>query len=378
MIRKLYCLLFLFITVSVSAQDDENLIHVFKNHQDAVNSVAFSKDGRYLASVSEDKSVSVYNLNTLETAYEIKDNYFPLRGVYITRSGDLLLGSGPDIKKVDSLGNILQTYKGNVTHIWSIAVNKDETLLTAGSFDKKIRVWNLNTGDIVCTLEGHKKNSLAACFSPKDNIIVSGSLDRSVRVWNVEECKLLNILEIHSGNIYAVAFSPDGKYFASASEDQTIRLWSLATGKVVKTYAGHTKGVLDIDFSPDGNFLLSASLDKTIRLWEVKTGADLYSFIDHQGAVNSVRFSPDGQHFASGSADKTVMYWNLGKKIFVDYYYKPEVTDEINNSDLLAPRQKGESRQDYKIREEKGNQYLEKLYDKYYEKYLVKLKNEEF
>ncbi len=373
-----YLFFLFFITFYVSGQPDENLIHVFKNHQDAVNSVAFSKDGRYLVSVSEDKSVNVYNLNTFDVAYSIKDNYFPLKGVYMTRSGDLLLGSGSDIKKVDSLGNILQTYKGNITRIWSIAVNKDETLLTAGSFDKKIRIWNIGTGEITCTLEGDKKNSLAVCFSPVENILVSGSLDHSVRVWNVADCKLTNVLKRHTGNVFAVAFHPSGKYFASASGDQTIRLWDLETGKVIKTYPGHTKGILDIDFSPDGNLLLSASFDKTIRLWETKTGVCLYTFVDHQGAVNSVRFSPDGKHFASGSADETVMYWKLGKKIFVDYYYNSEITDDINNSDLLEPRGKGESRQDYKIREEKGNKYLDELYNKYYEKYLNKLKNEKF
>ena len=119
----------IFLAANISGQPDENLIHVFKNHQDAVNSVAFNKNGKYLVSVSDDKSVYVYNLNTFEVAYSIKDNYFPLRGVYMTRSGDILLGSGSDIKKVDSLGNILQTYKGNITHIWSIAVNKESRSL---------------------------------------------------------------------------------------------------------------------------------------------------------------------------------------------------------------------------------------------------------
>jgi WD40 repeat protein len=358
------------ITGNLLCQEDENLHSIFKKHSDAVNTVAFSGDGQYLATGGEDKSIYIWDFSTGELVYSITDNFYPVKSMKFAPDDELLVSSGPDVKIVDYSGNLKKAFSGYTTHIWSFDFNNNSKKVIAGSYSKKVNIWDFITGGITASLDGHEKSVLAVCFSPDGRYAVTGSLDRTVRVWDTDSAKELRKLERHSDNILAVRFHPSGRYFASASLDKTIRLWDLDSGKIVKTYAGHDKGVLDIDFSEDGYYLASGSADNTVILWEVYTGDKLYSFIDHQGPVNAVRFSPDGNYLVSGSSDKTVMVWKLNKSIFTNYHFQDEIEDEIGLSDLFGPKRKNENKQQFAEREEKAKQALEEMHDRYYQKYL--------
>ncbi len=364
--------LLLNITGNLLCQEDEYFYRILKKHSDAVNAVAFSGDGQYLATGGEDKSIYIWNFITGEVVYSLADNFYPVKSMKFAPGDELLVSSGPDVKVVDYSGNLKRAFSGYTTHIWSFDFNNNSKKIIAGSYSKKVNVWDFNTGVITAILNGHEKSVLAVCFSPDGRYAVSGSLDRTVRVWDADSAKELQKLERHSDNILAVRFHPSGKYFASASLDKTIRLWDLDSGKIVKTYAGHDKGVLDIAFSADGYYLASASADNTVILWEVYTGNKLYSFVDHQGSVNAVRFSPDGKYLVSGSSDKSVITWKLNKSIFTGYHFQQEIDDEIGQSDLFGPRRKNENKQQFAEREEKAKQVLEEMHDRYYQKYLEK------
>lgn len=351
-------------------QGDENLYRVLKKHGDAVNAVTFSVDGKYLASGGEDKSIYIWDFSTGEAEFSMTDNFYPVRSMQFAPGDEMLVSSGPDVKIVDYTGNLKRAFSGYTTHIWSFDYNEHSKRLIAGSYSRKVNVWDFVSGDIIATLDGHEKSVLAVCFSPDGRLAVTGSLDRTVRVWDTDSAKELQKFERHSDNILVVKFHPSGRYFASASLDKTIRLWDPDSGKIVKTYAGHDKGVLDIDFSPDGYYLASGSADKTVILWEVYTGDKLYSFVDHQGPVNAVRFSPDNGYLASGSSDRSVMIWKLNKSIFTNYYFRHEIDDETGRSDLFGPKRKNENKQQFTEREEKARQALEEMHDRYYQKYL--------
>ncbi|HJX71958.1 MAG TPA: WD40 repeat domain-containing protein [Bacteroidales bacterium] len=359
-------------------QKDENLYSVLKRHSDAVNAVIFSGDGNYLASGGEDKSIYIWNFSTGEVEFSITDNFYPVKSLQFAPGDELLVSSGPDVKIVDYSGNLKKAFGGYTTHIWSFDFNDHTKKVIAGSYSKKVNVWDFFSGEIIASLDGHEKNVLAVCFSPDGRYAVTGSLDRTVRVWDADSAKELQKLERHSDNILAVQFHPSGKYFASASLDKTIRLWDLDSGKVLKTYAGHEKGVLSIDFSADGYYLASGSADNTVILWEVYTGNKLYSFVDHQGPVNAVRFSPDGSYLASGSSDKSVMIWKLNKSIFSSYHFQDEIDNEIGESDLFGPKRKEESKQQFAEREDKARQAMEEIDNRYYQKYLKIRKEQRF
>jgi WD40 repeat protein len=362
----------------MQAQEDEYLVSIVKEHKANVLSVAFSPDGHYLVSGSEDKVLLIYDLTMQEPKVKFDNNYFPPRAIIVTQVNNIFLGAGSDIKMIDFNNKTLAVYKGNSTHIWSIGYAPERNKLVAGSYDYTIKVWDVATEESELQLEGHKKSTLPVAFSPDEKYIVSGSLDRTVKVWNAKTGELMKTLERHTDNIYDIAFHPTGKYFASASRDKTIRLWDFETGEVVKTYIGHDKGILDIEFTPDGNHLLSASFDGSIRLWQTKTGKMVYTFSDHEGIVNSIDVNHDGTMLASGGADTKVILWKLAKKIFVEYAFYNEFHNELESSSIFDLRRKGEKKEDYEKRRKKAELKEAEIVERYYTKYREEIRNQSF
>ncbi len=359
----------------VNAQDEagKEAMFVLNKHSDAVKSVAFSADGLLLATGSDDKTIVIWDTQTGEEVTTIGNNFFPVKALRFFSNNELFAASGPDIKLIDFQGRILRTFTGKTAHIWSLDYNRPTGKITAGSFGKTIRVWDVSTGKEVMLLEGHEKSTLPVCFNASGDRILSGSLDQTVRLWRIDSGQVIEKMEGHSDNIFCVAFHPGGGYAASASADKTIRLWNLETGKVVQSYFGHTSGILDIDFSADGYHLLSCSDDNTIVLWETVTGNKLYSFTDHKGPVNAVEYSPDGKCFASASDDKTARIWKLEKKDYVEFYFHTDIENAVAGSPLFSAKSPGESKQEYKERQDKATIFLEGVYDTCYEKYLQQL-----
>jgi WD40 repeat protein len=364
--------------VSIYSQADEFLEKEFKYHTGSVFSVAFSPDGNYLLSGAEDKQLVIVNLNTREVEKKIANNYYSPFCIEVSATNEIYFGSGPDIKLIDFNNNKLALFEGNTTQIWSLDYGAVNHKIVAGSFDYKARVWDCTTQKICLVLEGHKKAVLAAAFSPDEKYIATGSMDRTVKIWNAETGKMIRSLDGHSDKIYNVRFDPSGKYLASCSDDKTIRLWDVDSGKVLETYVGHDFGVLDIQFTSDGTHLLSASEDGTFRLWQVKTGKMVYTFTGHKGAVNSIAVNKDGSLIASGGVDGKVILWKLDKKIFVEYAFPDEFNAEKNNSDLFAPRQKNESKDDYALRNLKANELEKQIVAKYYQMYIENLTRQTF
>ena len=276
----LSCILFTCYFFTVCAQHDENIVYVFKKHSQPVYALAFSNDGKYLATAGEDKAIYIWNINSGELAFSLEDNYYPIRALKFARDDEILAACGPDIKLMDFNGKLFRTFSGNTTYIWSFDFNAETNKIVSGSYARNIRVWDYASGETVFILEGHEKSTLPVAISPDGKYIISGSLDKSVRIWNAATGFELKKLDRHTENIYSVKFHPGGKYLASASGDNTIRLWDFEKGDVIKTYVGHDKSVMDIDFSPDGKHLISCSLDNTIILWETISGNKIYSFID--------------------------------------------------------------------------------------------------
>ncbi|MBN2486139.1 MAG: WD40 repeat domain-containing protein [Bacteroidales bacterium] len=370
---RLYFLFFIPLLANTFAQDEKYLLHQLKNHKDGVRSLEYSPSGEFIASGGDDKSVCIYNILNIESAPVIIDNYFPVNDIEFFGEDKLFVSSGNAIKLIDKSGNKLALFEGNSTHFWSVDFAPERNKITGGSYDRKIRIWDVSAQQVELVLEGHEKNILAVAFSKDEQYVVSGSLDLSIKVWNAKTGTLLKTLKKHSENIYDIKFHPNSRYFASASGDKTIRLWDIDSGKVVKTYSGHGAAVVDIEFSPDGYFLYSASPDGSVIVWEVATGAKLYSYVLHDGDVNSVAVSPDGNYVATGGKDGVVYIWRSAKYIAADFYFEDDFRNDINTNPVFAPKKRDETKQTYAERQNEATLVLNDIVEAYFEKYKKRL-----
>ncbi|MCA2700410.1 MAG: hypothetical protein IM500_08185 [Microcystis sp. M179S2] len=208
-------------------------------------------------------------------------------------------------------GQEIRTLKGHDNWVNSVNFSPDGKTLVSGSADKTIKLWNVETGQEIRTLKGHDSYVLSVNFSPDGKTLVSGSWDKTIKLWNVETGQEIRTLKGHHGNVISVNFSHDGKTLVSGSWDGTIKLWNVETGQEIRTLHGHDEPVNSVNFSSDGKTLVSGSDDKTIKLWNVETGKEIRTLKGHDYRVTSVNFSPDGKTLVSGSDDKTIKLWNV-------------------------------------------------------------------
>jgi WD40 repeat protein len=166
----------------------------------------------------------------------------------------------------------------------------------------------------LAVLKGHTGGVGPIVFSPDGRVLASGSFDKTIKLWDVNARKELATFKGHRSDVWTVEFDSDGKTLYSSCRDGNIS-WEVKTGKVLRGMSEFESTRLPrSSLSPESNLLARALFDKTIELKDMLTGKWLSPLKGHTDVVNSVAFSPDGKTLASGSDDKTIKLWEVSLK----------------------------------------------------------------
>ena len=268
-----------------------------------VVSVAFSPNGRLLASGNQDGTIHLWNLDTLLRELDT----FLEKWIDNNNKGIV-----PELY----LENVVEIQK-HTESVQSVAFSPDGKFLASGSDDSTICLWNMRTCDFTdpYILTDHTDDVESVAFSPDGLILASGSKDNTVRLWSMEtggHPTVLQTLENPDDTVESVAFSPDGEFLAAGDRNNIIHLWkrSLGTNKFnyFKTIKAHSDDVESVafSFSPYGTLLASGSRDQSFHLWKMDDlDKDKRSAVEHPGTVTSVAFSSDRRLLAIGILNET-------------------------------------------------------------------------
>ncbi len=252
------------------------------HEQGRVKCLAWSPDGKKLASASGDGTIGVWKA---ETGHK-----------------ELLIG-------VASLNPRREDEVSSVT--WS----PDGQRLASAGQDGTVKIWEWPTGKELLSLRGHQNGVFSVAWSPDGKRLGSAGEDGTARIWDGETGRQLQILAapairnpLNCG-ASMVSWSPNGKHFAAASRD-SVRVWDTATWQVLHILSGHKGAVFSVAWSPEGLRLASAGVDCTARIWDVITGEELLRLRGHSSLVWSVAWDSEGQHLATTSADGTAKVWH--------------------------------------------------------------------
>jgi eukaryotic-like serine/threonine-protein kinase len=299
-----------------------------QRHWGRVSCVAWSKDGKRVASGGDNNVIRVWDAETMRELAVLRGHTRDVLGVAFSPDGRRILSGS-----LDKTLRLWDVENGKELHhveasapVNGVALSPDGLRALSAGNDSLVRLWDVQTGKELCSLTGHTNGAVkSVAFSPDGRRALSGGGDNTLRLWDLEGRKELHCLQGHTGIVNAVAFSPDGRRALSCNihryyqkehadgpaGDYHLRLWDLEAGKEVRRFEGHTRRVWGVSFSADGRRALSCAEDAAVRLWEVDTGKELRRFEGHEGSVIGVAFSPDDRRALSGGGDGTVRLWDV-------------------------------------------------------------------
>jgi WD40 repeat protein/serine/threonine protein kinase len=281
-----------------------------QGHGDGVGDVAFSPDGRLLATPGVDGTFRLWDVASRKEVRKLQGDPKPVFSVAFHPQGGLLVaGAQGEITVWDvKQGRLVQRYHAHDRNIWTVAFRPDGRQLATASADGTVKVWDAETWQLLRQLD-HPDGACGVAYSPDGRFLATGSWEH-VSLFDAATGQRLHTLPGHYGTT-RLAFHPDSSMLASSGHDGDIRLWAAATGEPLGTIRGQPEFTFTLAFSPgSGTRLAAGGWDGVVRIWDVATRQEILALRGHRHNVMGLAFSPGGDLLASASHDMTVRLWD--------------------------------------------------------------------
>jgi WD40 repeat protein len=253
--------------------------------------------------------VKVWDATTWQNLLTLRGHAGDVNGVAFSPDGKRIASGGGKIGEAGELklwdagtGKLLRNLRGHGREVFRVAFGSDGKYLASASSDQTVKLWDPGTGKELYTLRGHKGFVTSVAFSPDGKLLASGDTDREVKLWDPATGKQVRTFPAHANVIFNLAFSPDGKRLASACGDLTVKLWDVATGQQVLTLPEHQRGARSAAFTADGKQLVTedaATSKKTT--WDIASGKRVAGPVPNTVAGSPI--SPDGRFIAAAEGE---------------------------------------------------------------------------
>lgn len=270
-------------TVKIWDAVNGELLKTLIGHKGGVCTVTYSPDGKYIASGSRDNTIKIWNVQSGKLHRHISS----VVGTFVLVQG----------KPVPDFSNAVK----------SVAFSPDGSRVVAASGDRSIRIWDTDTCAEIRTLinPDYSTGEISVAYRQDGKQIISG-LGNLVYIWDAETGESSHVFR-HL-NATSVAYSPDGRSFVVGGK---VMIWDADTWENIQQFHWGDDWALSVAYSPDGKHIASGHRNHSVRIWDVESGKELHKLTGSHSRMNSVAYRPDGKYIVSGSRDGSIWLWKV-------------------------------------------------------------------
>jgi WD40 repeat protein len=334
-------------------------------HKNWINSICFSRDGRKIATSSEDFSSKIWNAHDGKLVLDLSGHSSGVLSTVVSQDGKKLLTIDYDknVRVIDFInGSLLFRLIGHTDFVRSASFSPDGARIVTGSDDNTVKLWNAGTGNLINTIEGHKDVVTSVRFSLDSKKIITASHDKTINIWDVSTGQLEKHIGEFNEGVSSAELSPDGRKILFTTLDNKVGIWDIADSKqilrisenliddiysarfdrwgrniiftsgknpirvfdienkkLIHNLVGHEGSVYYAEFSPGNNFIVSASSDHTARIWDSEKGETLAVMKGHRDYLNMAVFAYNGRIITS-SGDQTTKIWTPSGELIYSFF----------------------------------------------------------